>query len=80
MNAKSKFVSMSAWRELGFDNVEDRVYRDKDGKYYIEPLMAPGIGSGALILVGKKKPVLNGNTWIFEDKLVLQEEKIGAKS
>lgn len=64
---KKEFISMSAWRELGFEKVEDRVYRSKDGKYYVEPLMAPCIGTGQLISVGKKKPVLNGNTWVFED-------------
>lgn len=62
-----EFISMSAWKELGFKKVEDRVYRDKEGKYYIEPLMAPGVGTGQLILVGKKKPTLKGSTWIFEE-------------
>lgn len=61
MNTKNKFISMSAWRKLGFEKVEDRVYIDKDMKYYIEPLMAPGIGTGQLILIGKKKPIIKSN-------------------
>lgn len=66
MNENGEFISMSPWKEMGLERVEDRVYRGEDGKYYIEPLMAPGIGTGQLISVGKKKPTLNGSAWFFE--------------